>query len=356
MNRMVKKEQCSGVFALIRSIVFIVAFLTVSAAFPSKAHATFCSWEDESGVFHMTDDRSKAPKQAICGDAEQHLLRQIQKSDKQKTPQQNIDYKNTDKTKPGYSQFEIRRTDTTPPPLESKPKDAELANAIFWILSNKLDLPLPSVTVAHVYTDKMSFIDGLMQVGGETSEMAAKKVNTFGAFASRKGLLLRSDLLSRMSLTSRAGLFAHELTHISQFKLGEGGRRWPAQWIREGHAAWVSYQVLEIMGMRPFSESRAMVVRSIKSSTTALNSFPDLGALDSMGKWVEAKSSLGRPATYGQSFLAVDWMIERYGHTKLIELMGKYASDSESEKAWRIVYPITQRQFINEFHSRLKSI
>jgi hypothetical protein len=344
---MVKNEHDS----LIPVIGLIIALLAITAAFPPKAHAIVCTWEDRNGVFHLTDDRSKAPKQSKCDDIVQHEIIPAQHTDNQTLYKKDANAGNH-----GHSQFEIRRSETSPPPLGSKPKDAELANAIFWILSNRLDLPLPSATVAHVYTGKMAFIDGLMQVGGETNEMATKKVDNFAAFASRRGLLLRSDLLSRMSLTSRAGLFAHELTHISQFKLGEGGRRWPAQWIREGHASWVSYKVLEIMGLRPFSVSRAMVVRSIKTSSTPINSFPDLDTLDNMGKWVEAKSRLGRPATYGQSFLAVDWMIERYGHAKLLELMEKYASDSESGKAWRIVYPFSHRQFIDEFRDRLKSI
>ncbi len=289
----------------------------------------------------MSDDRSKAPSDAKCDDTEEPVI---------------VNKPSTDKSKQGYSQFEIRLTETAPPPLGSKPKDADLANTIFWLLSNKMGLPLPSSTVAHVYADKSSFIEGLIEVGGETSEMATKKVNTFGAFASRKGLLLRSDSLARMPLTSRAEIFAHELTHISQCKLGEGGRRWPAQWLREGHADWEAFQVLEIMGLRPFSESRARFISAIKASPTAASAFPDLDALDTIAKWIDAKNRFGRPGTYGQSFLAVDWLIERYGHAKLIELLGKYGSASESGKAWRSVYPISQRQFINEFHNRLQTL
>ena len=332
--------------------IFIVVLFTVTTVFPTKAHAVSCSWEDNSGAFHMTDDRSKAPKQATCKDtAEQPVIIRTRNTDEQTSYKQNSDTGNN-----GFTLFEIRLTESAPPPLGLKPTDADLANAIFWVLGNKLGLPLPSSTTAYVYTDKSSFIDGLIQIGGETSEMATKKVNTFAAFTARKGLLLRRDLLARMSLNLRAKIFAHELTHISQYQLGVGGRRWPAQWLREGHADWVAYQTLDSMGLRTFNESRAMVVHAIKTSPTTVHSFPDLDALANMGKWVDSKKQLGEQATYGQSFLAVEWLIERYGQAKLLEYFRRYATDKIPGRTWQSVYPISYRQFKDEFRNSLESL
>lgn len=48
-------------FAKITIMSCLVAAWTVS----SLAHAT-CTWEDKEGVFHMTDDRSQAPRKAKC--------------------------------------------------------------------------------------------------------------------------------------------------------------------------------------------------------------------------------------------------------------------------------------------------
>ena len=56
-------------------------------------------------------------------------------------------------------------------------------------------------------------------------------------------------------------IFAHELTHVSQRKLAEGGRGGAAQWILEGHADWVKVQVLDLLGFRPYRESRDEIVR-----------------------------------------------------------------------------------------------
>src|SRR5207249_896526 len=163
----------------------------------------------------------------------------------------------------------------------------------------------------------------------------------------RAGILLRGDHLARMHLLARAGLFAHELAHVSQRKLADGGKAGAAMWILEGHADWVKFQVLELLGLRQYRESRDEVVRS---------SSPDLQVLTTSAGWVRSMNQLGDPATYGQAFLAVDWLIERYGSAKLLEFLGRFALQAEPREHWRTVFSIADRQFGDEFRSRLEGL
>src|SRR2546429_8250801 len=108
------------------------------------------------------------------------------------------------------------------------------------------------------------------------------------------------------------------ISHVSQRRLAEGGRGGAAQWILEGHADWVKVQVLDLLGVRPYRESRDEIVRSVIGSKMPAKFFPDLEVLATNAGWTTARNQFGAPATYGQAFLAVDWLVERYGSAELL--------------------------------------
>src|SRR4029434_6514943 len=98
-----------------------------------------------------------------------------------------------------------------------------------------------------------------------------------------------------MNLVGRASLFAHELTHVSQNRLREGGRGRPAQWILEGHAEWVKFKVVDLLGYRSYAESHDIMVHAALGST--IKCFPDLAALATNAAWTEATRQHGAMAT-----------------------------------------------------------
>lgn len=255
-----------------------------------------------------------------------------------------------------YREYEIRFTGEAPAPLDGNPSDVDVINMAAWLMRNKLDLPFPEVTRAYIYVNEATLVDGLIRIAGEKSEAAWDKGRFATGVASRASIFLRGDHLSRMHLQARAGLFAHELTHVSQLKMAEGGRSRAAQWILEGHADWVKFQVLDLLGVRSYGTSRAEIVRSIVTSATPVKFFPDLQALAGNAGWTSARNQLGGPATYGQACLAVDWLIERYGSAKLLEFLGRFALDTDPRDHWRVVFPIPYREFVDEFRVRLEGL
>src|SRR5256712_828514 len=254
-----------------------------------------------------------------------------------------------------YREYEIGFSGEASP-LGKSPSDAELINAVAWIMSNKLGLPFPTGIKAYIYVNQATLVDGLIQIAGEKREEASDKGRFAAGVATRAGLFLRGDHLAEMHLLGRAGLFAHELTHVSQRRLAEGGRGGAAQWILEGHADWVKVQALDLLGFRPYRESRDEIVRSIIGSKMPVKFFPDLEVLATNAGWTTARNQFGTPATYGQAFLAVDWLIERYGSAKLLEFLGRFALQTEPREHWRTVFPISYRQFIDEFRARLEGL
>jgi hypothetical protein len=255
-----------------------------------------------------------------------------------------------------YREYEIRFEGGDPPGLGASPSDEELINVTAWLIHHKLELPFPPTIKAYVYVNEATMVDGLIKVAGDNHDEAWDKGRYAAGVASQRGLFLRGDYVARMHLVGRAGLFAHELAHVSQTQLREGGRGRAAQWILEGHAEWVKVRVLDLLHYRSYTESRDLVVRTVVGSPTPIKLFPDLQELSRNANWVASTNKLGAPATYCQAFLAVDWLVERYGPAKVTEFLGRFALDSPPPGHWSEVFPISSRQFADEFRVRLENL
>jgi hypothetical protein len=208
---------------------------------------------------------------------------------------------------------------------------------------------------AYIYVNQATFVDGLMHVAGTPGEAAWDQGRYAGAVATSRGILIRGDRLAMMSLSDRAGLLAHELAHVSQRHLAGGARRGAAVWIREGHADWVKYRVQDALGYATYADARAEVVRSVRRSAMPVQFFPNLDGLARHADWNDARNRLGSAATYGQAFLAVDWLVERYGHDRLVDFLKSFAA-GDAARGWPGVYPISYRDFVSEFRARLETL
>jgi hypothetical protein len=255
-----------------------------------------------------------------------------------------------------YREYVIRFEGDDQPALGPSPSDEQLIDATAWLIRHKLELPFPPTIKAYVYVNEATLVDGLIKVAGDTHDEAWDKGRYAAGVSARSGLFLRGDYVARMHLVARAGLFAHELAHVSQTQLREGGRSRAAQWILEGHADWVKMRVLDLLHYRSYAESRDHVVRTVVGSSTPITLFPGLQTLARNSDWVAATNKLGATATYCQAFLAVDWLVERYGSAKVTEFLGRFALGSPPNEHWAQVFPIPYRQFVDEFRGRLENL
>src|SRR5439155_8708731 len=72
----------------------------------------------------------------------------------------------------------------------ARARDADLINAVAWMMSNKLDLPFPVGTKAYIYVNQATFVDGLVQIAGEARQQAWDKGRFAAGVATRVGLFL----------------------------------------------------------------------------------------------------------------------------------------------------------------------
>jgi hypothetical protein len=241
-----------------------------------------------------------------------------------------------------------------PEALRAGVSHAELVNAIASVIRDTLGLPFAKAHKAYICGDEAAFTEELFRNFGVSAVSGDWRIVPSAAgIATRIGVFLRGDYLSRANLHTRVTVVAHELAHLSQQELaGSRESRLPV-WMLEGHADWVAYQVLHRLRLRTYGESRAIVGRSVAGAVTPVEHFPDLDALAAHATWNRSVRSL--PATYGQAFLAVEFLIDRSSHSALMKFLGSAVADDFRER-WAEAFSTSYSQFAEDFRAYLKTV
>jgi len=256
---------------------------------------------------------------------------------------------------PPCLEHEIAPGVPAPTALRPSAPHTELIDAIASVIRDALGLPFAKSHTAYICGDEVAFTEGLLRnfgvgaIGGDWSIAPSA-----AGIATRVGVFLRDDFLTRVTLHRRVTVVAHELAHLSQQELtGEREDRLPV-WMLEGHADWVAFQVLDRLGLRTYDESRAVVARSVAGAVTPVEHFPDLDALAGHATWNRSVRSLA--ATYGQAFLAVEFLIERSGHGALVKFLGSAGKADDPRDRWAEAFSTSYREFANDFRAHLKNM
>ena len=257
-------------------------------------------------------------------------------------------------TRPGgFTHVEVERP--IAPPLGLDAPDARVLATVSWVLTRQLGLPLPWPLAAYFYGSQDAFVEGLVLRGGADAGSAREQARYATGVGTARGIFLRSDRLLAAPLLVRAGLYAHELTHVSQYELAGGRRASSEQWIREGFADWVRFRALDALSLRPYAESRRRVIEEVRRAGP-VGSFPALGVLASNRQWIAARDGAGSAATYGQAFLAIDWLVDRHGHAAVVDYFRRFADVDDRARNFRAAFGAAPGQFAEEFRARLPAL
>jgi hypothetical protein len=192
---------------------------------------------------------------------------------------------------------------------------------------HEIGLSLPPTTRVYIYASRQAFRRGIV----EDANLSADGADELAAFAvglARPGRILVNGRLADAG-SEWLRLLAHELTHVAQFELA-GGEGRADQWLAEGMAEHVAFQVLERMGLSSLERQRKVALRRARGQAAVAQSRLDLATLGSPRQFTLRHQREGSTATYHLTFLLADYLIERHGFAKVVQYFGRLRGRSSA--------------------------
>ena len=200
--------------------------------------------------------------------------------------------------------------------LRVPPAHRAAVEEIISVMRERLELPIPENVSVYVYDSRSAFRDGLLDEG----YVAPDRVNEIASFAAglaRPGRVLLHAKATRGRLEWRR-LIAHELTHVVQFNLAGGDGR-ADQWLAEGLAERIAFDVLETMGMDSVADRRDRALAGARKHPGFATGRLDLAALGSPREFTLRHQRDGSLETYQLSFLMADYLVKRDGMATVLD-------------------------------------
>jgi hypothetical protein len=222
------------------------------------------------------------------------------------------------------------------------------------ILVSDLELPMPSAFTAYVYSGRQGFERGLV-VDANVSPIRAAELSEFAVGIGKRRQLLLNDEGGTARGREWFRLIAHELAHVSQIELAQGEGR-AEQWLAEGMAEWVAFNVLERLALDTVDNRRAMAVAGIRNHAALVAARLDLETLGNPRGFTVRHLREGSLPTYQLAFLMADYLIERDGFTRVVSYFRSFERKQDRHANFRDTFGQTLEQFEQEVLAHLKSV
>jgi hypothetical protein len=187
---------------------------------------------------------------------------------------------------------------------------------ILTVMHRDLGLPLPPSVRVFVYDSRAAFRSGLIDEGYVAPDRV-DEIASFAAGLARPGRVLLHSRATR-GRTEWRRLIAHELTHVVEFELAGGDDR-ADQWLVEGFAERVAFDVLEHLGDDSLAERRTQALNGVRKYPGFAAGRIDLAALGSAREFTLRHQRDGSVETYQLSFLIADYLVWRDGMRTVLQ-------------------------------------
>jgi hypothetical protein len=191
------------------------------------------------------------------------------------------------------------------------------------------------------------------QYEGGVALAARQMAATAVAVSLYKRILVNELVFFRYPWSERIRVLAHEMTHIVQKAVVNGLPTTTHQWLTEGFADWVSYKVLDSLGLDTFGKSRERSVDHV-SKARHYQTFPLLSQLAKGTDWRTWLRNLGHEATYGQAFIAADFLIDQKGLPAVIEYFRLFSRSKDRERNFATAFGEPLSTFEEKFSKHLQ--
>ena len=250
---------------------------------------------------------------------------------------------------------------TIDPQTQMVPSDSrELTNheravqGIAAMLAKDLKLPMPERVTVYVYSSRQVFEQGLIR-DAHVSPVRAAELSDFAIGVGRRRQLLFNDEAYDHRGREWLRLIAHELAHVSQIELAQGEGR-AEQWLAEGMAEWVAFNVLERLGLDTMQQRRAIAAAGIRTHAALVAAKLDLDTLGTPRGFTVRHLKEGSLPTYQLAFLMADYLITRDGFDRTVEYFRGFGKGGARREVFRNAFNQTLEEFESEVLEHLKTL
>jgi hypothetical protein len=252
--------------------------------------------------------------------------------------------------------FTIDPTTLTAPPHDPSQLGSheDAIRGIAAILVRDLQLPMPSVFTAYVYSGREGFERGLV-IDANVSPIRAAELSEFAVGIGKRRQLLLNDEGGTARGREWFRLIAHELAHVSQIEMAQGEGR-AEQWLAEGMAEWVAFSVLERLALDTVVNRRVMAVAGIRNHAALVAARLDLETLGNPRGFTVRHLRDGSLPTYQLAFLMADYLIARDGFPRVVAYFRSFDRKQDRHANFRDTFGQSLEQFELEVLGHLKSV
>ena len=231
---------------------------------------------------------------------------------------------------------------------------ADAIRGIAAVIVRDLELPLPKVFTAYVYSGREGFERGLVE-DANVSPVRAAELSEFAVGIGKRRQLLLNDEGGAARGREWYRLIAHELAHVSQIELA-GGEGRAEQWLAEGMAEWVAFNVLERLDLDTVANRRKLATTGIRNHAALVAARLDLETLGNPRGFTVRHLREGSLPTYQLAFLMADYLITRDGASRVVAYFRSFERRQDRHANFRDTFGQSLEHFELEVLAHLKSI
>ena len=222
------------------------------------------------------------------------------------------------------------------------------------ILVRELGLPMPATFTLYVYSGRHPFEQGLVN-DAQVAPARASELSEFAVGIGKRRQLLLNDEGGAARGREWYRLIAHELAHVSQIELA-GGEGRAEQWLAEGMAEWVAFNVLERLDLDTVANRRKLAVTGIRNHAALVAARLDLETLGNPRGFTVRHLREGSLPTYQLAFLMADYLITRDGAPRVVSYFRSFERRQDRHANFRDTFGQSLEHFELEVLGHLKSL
>ncbi len=201
-------------------------------------------------------------------------------------------------------------------------------DAILRVLVEKFSLPIPPRYTLEIHATRLDFQAALI----DDLDFEPAIARTTAAFAKaavgNRKVLVNETVMAESGWPERILTLAHELVHTTQRELANDHSLIRNQWLVEGFAEWIAFQVMDALGFEDLAKARARMTGEAREVRRA-GPLPELRQLDTLELWILTRNERGFKATYPVSFLIMDYLVERHSFAAVVEYFRRFGSSED---------------------------